>query len=1079
MKRTLLIVAAAVALVLTGCAEMGLDGSILERIEDIENRLDEVETLVNADKNGLTITSVQEVAEGYLIIFSDGSSVTVRHGKDGADGKDGQDGEDGEDGQDGENGSAGENGSNGSCIITSVEIGADSVTFNLSDGRTVVIPLQEGAVTPNAPSLTISFDYSHIDVVMPGKEYIIPYTVESNYDDITVEAFSGNSSLLIVSAIPDAEDNKKGTIHFVSEGMGGYDMPSELEQELLLNSKITVLATDGKSVVMRTLKFENGAIGTYDASDIIVSGEGEVVQLNFLTNVEYTVEFENAEWNGPADWLSLVETKALEEKTINVKVEKNDTGRCRRAYVNIYSQPYDTMWGDDERIGFSYEIYQNGTGEIEVNEITWTVGYEGGYFESYELPFELVSYGGYMYCEESCNWLRCSLYGYDGYFDYIEVYYNDTTEERTATITIQEEFYEYVYVYNEEYDYGYVEEQGNYKTTNVINVVQRPYGYVADASVIYYTSTDGNIVEPNDVTAFDANIVSNTYENGQGVITFDGEVTTIGRDAFWDCSSLASITIPDSVTSIGDYAFGFCTSLASITIPDSVTSIGDYAFCGCSSLASVSIGNGVTSIGDGAFAGCSSLEEFRGKFASSDGRCLIIDGVLNSFAPTGLTEYTIPEGVTSIGSSAFDGCSSLASITIPEGVTSIGDYAFYGCSSLATITIPQSVTSIGYYAFEHCSSLASVSIGNGVTSIGVEAFYNCSSLASVSIGNGVTSIGDYAFAYCYALENIDIPESVTEIHHGAFAASGLTSIDLPDNLTYLGNNAFAATALYDIDIPRSITTIPDELFFNCDNLTSVTIPSHVISIGVAVFASCDGLTSFYGNFASADGLFLVEDGVVKAYAAGYNGDFTFPSDVVAIGEGAFYNCGLQWINIVDNIHTIGPNALAYNPLGSANIASVKWIGEVAFQGCPYLPEITIPSSVEFIGYGAFAGCEGLTSVYCTGVTPADVSLTDDGEWLGFYNTPNLTAIYVPKSDVTTYKSALGWSEYADIIYDISFAPVSAPAKSSAMASGISAGMAGGKKVCDDRATSINPEARAQHTKGHRMGKDLLVKNFQR
>ena len=123
MKRTLLIVAAAVVLVLTGCAEMGLDGSILERIEDIENRLDEVETLVNADKNGLTITSVQEVAEGYLIIFSDGSSVTVKHGKDGADGKDGQagkdgqDGEDGKEGQDGEDGSAGENGSNGSCII--------------------------------------------------------------------------------------------------------------------------------------------------------------------------------------------------------------------------------------------------------------------------------------------------------------------------------------------------------------------------------------------------------------------------------------------------------------------------------------------------------------------------------------------------------------------------------------------------------------------------------------------------------------------------------------------------------------------------------------------------------------------------------------------------------------------------------------------------------------------------------------------------------------------------------------------------------------------------------------------------
>ena len=1055
MKKTLLIVAAAVVLVLTGCAEMGLDGSILERIEDIENRLDEVETLVNADKNGLVITSVQEVAEGYLIIFSDGSSVIVKHGKDGADGKDGQDGEDGKDGQDGEDGSAGENGSNGSCIITSVEIGADSVTFNLSDGRTVVIPLQEGAVTPNAPSLTISFDYSHIDVVMPGKEYIIPYTVESNYDDITVEAFSGNSYLLIVSAIPDAEDNKKGTIHFVSEGMGGYDMPSELEQELLLNSKITVLATDGKSVVMRTLKFENGAIGTYDASDIIVSGEGEVVQLNFLTNVEYTVEFKDAEWSGPADWLSLVETKALEEKTINVKVEKNDTGRCRRAYVKIYSQPYDTMWGDDERIGFSYEIYQNGTGEIEVNEITWTVGYEGGYFYGYDLPFELVSYGNYMYCEESCSWIDYYFYHYDG-FEYISVDYNDTIEERTATITIQEELYEYVYVYNEEYDYGYVEEQGNYKTTNVINVVQRPYGYVADASVIYYTTTDGEIVKLYDETAFDATIVSNTYENGVGMIVFDSELTTIGIAPFALCGNLATVTIPEGVTTIGESAFMSCTSLAEITIPESVTTIGNWAFCYCA-FETFTIPESVLNIGNGIVTGCPYLQKIESVFATEDGRCLVVDGVLNSFASAGLTSYDIPYGITIIGS-----------------------YAFEQCPTLESVTIPDSVTSIGAFAFQLCKSLTNVTVGNSVTAIGDRAFESCFALENINIPDSVTLIGEVAFRYCYALENIDIPESVTEIHHGAFAASGLTSIDLPDNLTYLGNNAFAASALYDIDIPRGITTIPDELFFNCNNLTSVTIPSHVTGLGAGVFAACNGLTSFSGNFASEDGLFLVEDGVAKAYAGGYVGEFTFSSDVEVIGNGTFYGMDLKWISLsASNIHTIEDFAFGYTSLAYADISNVKNIGQVAFRDCYYLPEITIPSSVEYIGYGAFANCESLASVYCTGVTPAGVSVNDDGEWLGFYNTPNLTAIYVPKSDVTTYKSALGWSEYADIIYDISFAPVSAPAKSSAMASGISAGMAGGKKVCDDMATSINPEARAQHTKGHRMGKDLLVKNFQR
>ena len=124
--------------------------------------------------------------------------------------------------------------------------------------------------------------------------------------------------------------------------------------------------------------------------------------------------------------------------------------------------------------------------------------------------------------------------------------------------------------------------------------------------------------------------------------------------------------------------------MTSITIPESVTSIGNYAFAYCSSLTSITIPEGVTSIGFNPFAGCVNLKEFNGKFASTDGRCLIVDGVLNSFAPAGLTEYTIPEGVTSIGTYAFYD-SSLASIAIPEGVTSIGESAFSGCSSLKSV----------------------------------------------------------------------------------------------------------------------------------------------------------------------------------------------------------------------------------------------------------------------------------------------------------------------------------------------------------------------------------------------------------
>ena len=241
-------------------------------------------------------------------------------------------------------------------------------------------------------------------------------------------------------------------------------------------------------------------------------------------------------------------------------------------------------------------------------------------------------------------------------------------------------------------------------------------------------------------------------------ITIPNSVTSIGEWPFRDCSSLTSMVveegnttydsrdncnaiietatntliagcqntiIPNSVTSIGKWAFRDCSSLTSITIPNSVTSIGDRAFLGCSSLTSITIPNSVTSIGDYAFDGCSSL-----------------------------TSVTIPNGVTSIGEGVFTRCSSLTSVTIPNSVTSIGKQAFYACPSLTSITIPNSVTSIGEAAFAYCSSLTSVTIPNSVTSIEESAFRSCTSLTSITIPNSVTSIGERAFYYCDALTSI-------------------------------------------------------------------------------------------------------------------------------------------------------------------------------------------------------------------------------------------------------------------------------------------------------------------------------------
>ena len=156
-------------------------------------------------------------------------------------------------------------------------------------------------------------------------------------------------------------------------------------------------------------------------------------------------------------------------------------------------------------------------------------------------------------------------------------------------------------------------------------------------------------------------------------------ITSIGRSAFYCCSSLNSIEIPNSVTSIEGFAFDGCSSLNSIEIPNSVTSIGRRAFQVCINLNSIEISNSVTSIGWKVFEGCSSLNSIE-----------------------------IPNSVTSIGGFAFDGCRSLNSIEIPNSVTSIGIFAFADCRSLNSIEIPNSVTSIGERAFEGCNSLTDV-----------------------------------------------------------------------------------------------------------------------------------------------------------------------------------------------------------------------------------------------------------------------------------------------------------------------------------------------------------------------------------
>ena len=220
---------------------------------------------------------------------------------------------------------------------------------------------------------------------------------------------------------------------------------------------------------------------------------------------------------------------------------------------------------------------------------------------------------------------------------------------------------------------------------------------------IWYTSTNNLELLPTSTKMhiFGANLTSNIYKDGKGVLTFDGIVDKIGDGAFQGCMTLASITIPDSVNEIGDGAFHSCVSLTGITIPEGVTEIGNDAFAKCYFTAEKFINNSSLDSADNGYWGAWVCE-----IIQDDGLC--IDGSTAVYCRPNATSVTIPDSVTEIGSAAFLGCVTLTSVTIPEGVTEIGSQAFSVCTSLTSVTIPASVTSVSYLAFAYCSSLKEV-----------------------------------------------------------------------------------------------------------------------------------------------------------------------------------------------------------------------------------------------------------------------------------------------------------------------------------------------------------------------------------
>ncbi|MDR2120662.1 MAG: leucine-rich repeat protein, partial [Tannerella sp.] len=348
-----------------------------------------------------------------------------------------------------------------------------------------------------------------------------------------------------------------------------------------------------------------------------------------------------------------------------------------------------------------------------------------------------------------------------------------------------------------------------------------------------------------------------------------------------------------------------------------------------------------------------------------------------------ITSVIIEDGVTTIGSTAFEGCISLTSVNIGSSVTTIGEYAFEDCSGLASVNIPYSVTTIEEGTFRGCSSLTSITVEpdnpNYTAEDGV-LFNKVKTLliqcpegktGTYVIPSSVTTIGGYAFTLCSNLTSVtvDAGNMYYTAEDGVLFNKAKTLL-----IQYPGGK----TGTY--AVPNSVTTIGGYAFFLCGNLTSVTIPNSVTAIRERAFDGCSSLTSV-----------------------------AIPNSVTTIGEEAFRDCSsLTSVTISNSVTEIGRKTFFdCSSLTSVAIPnSVTEIGDRAFDGCNSLTSVTIPNSVTEIGDIAFADCSSLEDVYVEWATPLDIL---DGV---FYNVDVASCtLHVPAGTEALYGAADYWKDF--------------------------------------------------------------------
>ena len=966
-------------LLLFGCSDKYDDSALRNDLNDLENRVAKLEELckqmntnisslqkiVDALQDNLSISKVEQISDGYIIYFSDGSTATIKNGKDsgtipiigvkqdtdgiyywtldgewltdekgnkvkaqGTDGKDGVDGEDGNDGANGEDGVDGTNGKDG--ITPQLKIENGRWMLSMDNGKTWTDIGQatgaDGKDGKDGKDGEDGADGTDGEDGVDGKDGTNGIFKSVREDDDNVYFTLEDDSVI---TIPKS-DNSKFAIAFDTTDIailnGGESKTiSYTITDATENTVVKAIAQDGWKAKVNATSADKGTI-TITAPNPIV--ESEI--LVFANDGSY--------------------------RTVMVSLN------CMQGQINIADNSIDaTPAGGTQEIKLTTNL--DYTVEIPDNAKSWlSLAPQTRAMREDTIVFEVTAnegiqrYATVALKDEQGNTLQTIIFRQLGTCTEIHVETKGELENELAG-----------------YDYANIE---SLKITGVLNDV--------DFLFIYHMMPKLRDLDISDVNI--TTLPTRVFYNSKNIenLILSKTLSTIDTEAFYN-SALKSVIVPNGVTTIEKCAFQNCSELKDVTFQEDSqlrTIEGGYsygAFYGCTSLTSIEIPASVQTIGEAAFEACVKLATV--KF-DKESRLETIDS--RSFYSCPITTIDIPASVEIIGAAAFSGCTRLASVKFESnsqlkaiaGGYNPSDGAFYGCTSLTSIEIPASVQTIGKAAFQECTKLATVKFDkeSRLKTIAPGSFYRCP-ITTIDIPASVQTIGEAAFQECTKLATVKFE-----------AGSLLETLE-----GYSGSLYYGA-------------------FYGCTSLTSIEIPASVQTIGAATFQGCSRLADV--KFEEGSKLSAIE-----GYCCGYGcyGAFLgcplitidIPASVQTIGEAAFQECTkLATVRFEHNSQLKSIEGGYYRSSSGSDYFSGP-IG--AFYRLPNLRTVDMSNctQVESIGGYAFYGNSELRLVKIGTPTPPTC------DQAAFGVNPQ-SVLKVPTGCADAYKAAIGWRGFTSI-----------------------------------------------------------------